>query len=245
MNFPATAAPVTARPVHPAIVLENVSLSRGGREVLKSVSIGLTDHRIGLIGHNGSGKSSLVRLLNGLLVPDAGSVSVHGLDARKDAAELPRKVGFIFQNPDHQIIFPTVIEEVAFSLEQTGLSRRDAAAEAKAALARFGREDWADRPVHALSEGQKQLLCILSVLVMKPAVLVLDEPFSALDLPTRRRLERLLSELPQQLILVAHELDAFTAYDRVLWLDAGTIRMDGSPGEVVEAYRRAVEEEAG
>ncbi len=105
--------------------------------MLSAISVALTERRIGLIGNNGSGKSSLVRLLNGLLSADAGSVTVHGLDAGKDASELPRKVGFIFQNPDHQIIFPTVIEEVAFSLEQTGLSRREAATEAKAALARF------------------------------------------------------------------------------------------------------------
>lgn len=245
MNFPApAAATMSARPVHPAIVLDAVSLSRGGREVIRSVSLRLTEHRIGLIGDNGSGKSSLVRMLNGLLAPDVGAVTIHGLDAKQNAAELPRKVGFIFQNPDHQIIFPTVIEEIAFSLEQTGLSRREAAVEAKAALARFEREDWADRPVHSLSEGQKQLLCIIAVLVMKPAVLVLDEPFSSLDLPTRRRLERMLAELPQQLILVAHELDAFDAYDRVIWLEAGRVRMDGPPGEVVGAYRRAAEDEA-
>ena len=226
----------------PTIRLDNVTLRRGGREVLSAISVALTERRIGLIGNNGSGKSSLVRLLNGLLSADAGSINVHGLDAGKDASELPRKVGFIFQNPDHQIIFPTVIEEVAFSLEQTGLSRREAASEAKAALARFDREHWGDRPVHALSEGEKQFLCIIAVLVMQPAVLVLDEPFSALDLPTRRRLEELIATLPQQVILIAHELDAFKAYDRVLWLEAGRVRMDGAPGEVIAAYRRSVEE---
>lgn len=228
----------------PLIHLDNVTLRRGGREVLSGISLELVERRIGLIGNNGSGKSSLVRLFNGLLAADEGSVTVHGLDARENAAELPRKVGFIFQNPDHQIIFPTVIEEVAFSLEQTGLSRREASTEAKAALARHGREAWADRPVHALSEGEKQLLCIIAVLVMQPAVLVLDEPFSSLDLPTRRRLERLIATLPQQVIMIAHEFDALLAYDRVIWLHEGRIQMDGPANEVVAAYRRAAEEGA-
>ncbi|HEY9212652.1 MAG TPA: ABC transporter ATP-binding protein [Ancylobacter sp.] len=223
------------------ILLDNVTLRRGGREVLSGISLQLTERRIGLIGNNGSGKSSLVRLLNGLLSPDTGRINVHGLDVRENVSELPRKVGFIFQNPDHQIIFPTVAEEVAFSLEQSGRTRREAASEANAALARFGREAWAERPVHALSEGEKQLLCIIAVLVMEPAVLVLDEPFSSLDLPTRRRLERLIAALPQQILMIAHEFDAFGSYDRVIWLHEGRVKMDGRPDEVVSAYRAFAE----
>lgn len=228
-------------PNAPLISLDHVTLTRGGRVVLDSVSLDLSERRIGLIGNNGSGKSSLIRLLNGLLTADEGRVVVHGLDAKEKAAELPRKVGFIFQNPDHQIIFPTVAEEVAFSLEQSGMPRREAAKEAIPALARFGRDHWAERPVHALSEGEKQFLCIIAVLVMQPAVLVLDEPFSSLDLPTRRRLEALIAGLPQQVILIAHELDAFAGYERVVWLHEGKVAMDGAPEAVVAAYRAFVE----
>ena len=224
-----------------SLLLDNVTLARGGRTVLDGVSLELSERRVGLIGNNGSGKSSLVRLFNGLLTADAGRVVVHGLDAREQAAELPRKVGFIFQNPDHQIIFPTVAEEIAFSLEQAGLPRRAALSEAVPALARFGREHWAERPVHALSEGEKQFLCIIAVLVMEPAVIVLDEPFSSLDLPTRRRLEALIAGLSQQVVLVAHELDAFAAYERVVWLHEGRVAMDGPPAEVVAAYRAFAE----
>lgn len=224
-----------------SILLEDVTLRRGGRLVLDRVSLALREKRIGLIGNNGSGKSSLVRLLNGLLQADEGRVVVHGLNAREEAPELPRKVGFIFQNPDHQIIFPTVAEEVAFSLEQAGMPRREAARQAVPALARFGRDAWAERPVHALSEGEKQFLCIIAVLVMEPAVLILDEPFSSLDLPTRRRLEGMIAGLPQQVILVAHELDAFAAYERVIWLHEGRVAMDGAPDEVIRAYRAFAE----
>nr|WP_250152517.1 ABC transporter ATP-binding protein [Ancylobacter radicis] len=208
---------------------------------MDDVSLELTERRIGLIGTNGSGKSSLVRLLNGLLTPDSGRVIVHGIDAAEAPAELPRTVGFIFQNPDHQIIFPTVAEEIAFSLEQAGRSRREAREGAVPALARFGREGWAERPVHALSEGEKQLLCIIAVLVMEPAVIVFDEPFSSLDLPTRRRLETLIAALPQQVLMIAHEMDAFAGYDRLLWLHEGRVRLDGPPQEVLAAYRAFAE----
>lgn len=228
-------------PQSPPIRLENVTLARGGRTVLDNLSLDIAERRVGLIGTNGSGKSSLVRLLNGLLAADKGRVSVHGLDAATQAGELPRKVGFIFQNPDHQIIFPTVAEEIAFSLEQAGMPRREAAKEAVPALARFERAYWAERPVHALSEGEKQFLCIIAVLVMRPALLILDEPFSSLDLPTRRRLETLIAGLDQQVILVAHELDAFAGYDRVVWLHEGRLRGDGPPGEVIPAYRAFAE----
>lgn len=228
-------------PHAPLIELENVTLSRGGRVVLDNLSLAIAERRVGLIGTNGSGKSSLVRLLNGLLAADRGRVTVHGLDAATQAGELPRKVGFIFQNPDHQIIFPTVAEEIAFSLEQAGMPRREAAKEAVPALARFQRAHWAERPVHALSEGEKQFLCILAVLVMRPALIIFDEPFSSLDLPTRRRLEALIAGLDQQVILVAHELDAFEGYDRVIWLHEGRVRGDGAPDAVIAAYRAFAE----
>ncbi|MBB3772154.1 biotin transport system ATP-binding protein [Angulomicrobium tetraedrale] len=224
-----------------SILLDNVTLVRGGRRVLDGLSLALCERRIGLIGTNGSGKSSLVRLLNGLLATDEGRVVVHGIDASEAGEQLPRTVGFIFQNPDHQIIFPTVAEEIAFSLEQAGHPRREARREAVPALARFGRAHWAERPVHALSEGEKQFLCIIAVLVMEPAVLVFDEPFSSLDLPTRRRLEALIATLPQQVLLIAHELDAFATYERVVWLHEGRVRGDGPPAEVIAAYRAFAE----
>ncbi|MFK8252620.1 energy-coupling factor ABC transporter ATP-binding protein [Ancylobacter terrae] len=227
-----------------SVILDNVTLRRGGRTVLADLSLTLSERRIGIIGENGSGKSSLVRLLNGLLKPDAGRVVVHGVDAATEPDALPRLVGFIFQNPDHQIIFPTVAEEVAFSLEQTGVARKAARAAAHGALERFGRAHWAERPVEQLSEGEKQLLCIIAVLVMNPAVMVLDEPFSCLDLPTRRRLERLIAGLPQQVVMIAHEFDAFASFDRLIWLEAGRVRMDGPPEAVAPAYSAAAEAQA-
>jgi len=168
------------------IKFDNVSLVRDGRTVLSDISLNLTERRLGLIGNNGSGKSSLVRLLNGLLMPSVGELRVNGHNPVDGPEAMAGQVGFIFQNPDHQIIFPTVIEEVAFGLRNLGRNRKAAQAEALAFLDQHGRADWAERPVHSLSEGQKQLVCIFAVLVMQPKLIVLDEPFSALDRPGPR-----------------------------------------------------------
>ncbi|WP_232819374.1 energy-coupling factor ABC transporter ATP-binding protein [Saccharospirillum mangrovi] len=219
--------------------MDRVRLERDGRPVLTDVSLSLNEPRIGLIGNNGSGKSSLVRLLNGLLRPSAGEVRVHGYNPADGPEAMAAQVGFIFQNPDHQIIFPTVLEEVAFGLRNLGRSRKQAQIEAQAFLDQHGRADWAERPVHSLSEGQKQLVCILSVLVMEPALIVLDEPFSALDYPTRLHLLDWLHSLPQQLLMISHELDSLERFDRLIWLEDGRVRDDGEPARILDAYKRA------
>lgn len=221
------------------IYLESVHLERDGRPVLTDLSLSLTEARIGLIGNNGSGKSSLVRLLNGLLRPTSGEVRVNGHNPAEGPEAMAAQVGFIFQNPDHQIIFPTVLEEVAFGLRNLGHNRKAAQAEALAFLDQHGRADWAQRPVHSLSEGQKQLVCILAVLVMQPALIVLDEPFSALDYPTRLHLLDWLHSLPQQLLMISHELDSLDRFDRLIWLENGQVRDDGEPARILDAYKGA------
>lgn len=219
--------------------LDNVSLARDGVAVLSDLSLEVKEARVGLVGDNGSGKSSLVRLLNGLLTPSAGWVRVAGHDPAEGPEAMAARVGFIFQNPDHQLIFPTVLEELSFGLRNLGHGRRQARQQAQAFLAEHGRADWAERPVHSLSEGQKQLVCILAVLIMQPALIVLDEPFSALDLPTRLALLDWLDSLPQQLLMISHELDTLAGFDRVIWLAEGRVRDDGPAGSVLAAYRRA------
>lgn len=222
------------------VSLETVSLTRGGREVLQSISLSLNETRIGLIGRNGSGKSSLVRLLNGLCLADSGRVDVFGLDPRQHAALLPAEVGFIFQNPDHQIIFPTVAEELAFGLTQQGKENAPAHQQALSVLREHGLEELADRPVHDLSGGQKQWVCIVSILIMQPRLLVLDEPFANLDLPTRTHLLNWLLARRERLIMVTHDLDSLDAFDRVIWLEEGRIAADGAPADVIAAYREAM-----
>ncbi|MCH8550772.1 MAG: energy-coupling factor ABC transporter ATP-binding protein [Natronospirillum sp.] len=220
-----------------AVEFDQVSLTRDGVRVLTDLSLRLDESRVGLIGHNGSGKSSLVRLLNGLLPADSGQIRVHGRDPAKGPEQMSATVGFIFQNPDHQLIFPTVIEELTFGLRNQGLSAKEATRQSSDLLHAQGHADWAERPVHSLSEGQKQLVCIFSVLLLNPDLLILDEPFSALDLPTRYRLLDLLHELPQQIVMISHELDTLERFDRIIWLEQGRVHQDGPPDQVLPAYQ--------
>ena len=220
------------------IAFEDVQVCRAGREILTIQRLRLRERRVGLIGNNGSGKSTMLRLMNGLLLPNAGQVVVAGLDTAKHRKRLPTKVGFLFQNPDHQLVFPTVVEEIAFGPREHGLSAADARLRAVDSLERYGCSDWANRNVNELSGGQKQLVCILAVLATQPSILLMDEPFSSLDLPTRLHLFRRIMTLPQQVLMASHDLDVLAQFDRVIWLDAGGIRADGQPAEVIPAYRR-------
>lgn len=218
------------------IQFEQVSLTRNHTSVLNNLTFTLEQQRIGIIGHNGSGKSSLVRLINGLLQPDTGTISVHGKNPSVGPQKMSAEVGFIFQNPDHQIIFPTVEEEMSFGLLNQGYSKLHAKELVMTLLAEHQRTDWASKAIHSLSDGQKQLVCILSVLVMQPKVLILDEPFSALDLMTRYQLLNLLDTLPQQIVMISHELETFDQFDRILWLEKGSIYKDGNPTDILDEY---------
>ena len=140
------------------VVLSNLSYAYEGRPVLHGISACLSARRIGIVGRNGSGKSTLARLFAGLIAPGGGSVSLNGIDPAKDRKAVLRQVGILFQNPDHQIIFPTVIEEICFGLRQLGHSKAAALQAAMRVLTDFGKPSWAEAPVTALSQGQKHLL---------------------------------------------------------------------------------------
>src|SRR3712207_5804502 len=155
-----------------AIRIDGVSHRYGDRWVLRDVVLELTEPRIGVVGANGSGKSTLARLLNGLVVPTSGRVLVGGLDTAREGPAVRRAVGFVFTDPDAQIVMPTVAEDVAFSLRRSGLSKAEVRERAMAALERFGLAGHADHPAHLLSGGQKQLLAFTAVLVTEPEVLV-------------------------------------------------------------------------
>jgi biotin transport system ATP-binding protein len=217
--------------------LRGISFSQDGRTVLDGIDLSLTQPRIGIIGRNGSGKSSLLRIMAGLQRPDAGDVRVFGVDVLQDRAAAVRILGVVFQNPDHQIIFPTVEEEIAFGLTQLGQSRAAARDRARACLDQHGLAHWAERPTHALSQGQRQYLCLLSVLAMEPEVILLDEPFAALDLLTRTQLFRSLFDLAPRLVMVTHDTSNLAGFDRVLWLDQGRVRADGAPASVIEEFQ--------
>lgn len=217
-------------------VFEDVSLSLGDRRVLSGINLSMSESRIGVVGLNGSGKSSFARLLNGLHLPEQGNVRIFGVSTEEVRAELPLHVGFVFQNPDHQAIFPTVEEEIAFGLTQLGHSKSAAREQATAFLERHHCAALAKKPFAELSEGQKQIICILAVLVMEPQLLVLDEPMASLDGLASRRIMARLKGLEQKIVMVSHDLQFLTDFDRVLWLEDGRLRMDGRPGDVLTAY---------
>jgi biotin transport system ATP-binding protein len=220
------------------IRLHAVSHHFGERLVLEGLELTLTERRIAVVGGNGSGKSTFARLLNGLLVPERGQVLVEGLDTRKDARAIRRKVGFVFQNPDNQIVLPTVEEDLAFGLKNLKLPSADISARVTAVLRRYGLEDFRHHPAHLLSGGQKQLLALSSVLVMEPRYIVFDEPTTLLDLRNKRRFAQAIHELPQTAIVVSHDLDLLRDFDRVLVFEAGRVVLDDVPSVALDAYVR-------
>ncbi|WP_204115431.1 energy-coupling factor ABC transporter ATP-binding protein [Shimia biformata] len=220
------------------IELRDVDLSFGDRAVLRGVSLRLSERRIGVIGANGSGKSSFMRLLNGLVLPNRGTVTVDGLDTGTHGKDVRRKVGFVFQNPDNQIVFPVVEEDLAFGMKNLDLPKDQIAARINEVLARYDMTDLREYPAHLLSGGQKQLLAISGVLVMEPDWLVLDEPTTLLDLRNTRRIARAIDGVNQHVIMATHDLDLIAGFDRVILFDQGKVALDGPPAEVVPAYER-------
>ncbi|WP_409483766.1 energy-coupling factor ABC transporter ATP-binding protein [Arsenicicoccus dermatophilus] len=223
----------------PTIRLEGVGHAYGERRVLDRVDLTLTEPRVGLVGANGSGKSTLARMLNGLVTPTEGRVLVDGLDPAREGAAVRRKVGFVFPDPEAQIVMPTVREDVELSLRRrpdlTDTDKRRLVAEV---LARYSLADHADHPAHQLSSGQKQLLALAAVLVTRPEVLVCDEPTTLLDLRHSRQVAQVLAALDQQVVLVTHHLWLLDGWERVICIDEGRVAADGPAAEVLSFYQR-------
>lgn len=224
------------------ITFEGVHHSYGERVVLRGIDLTLSERRVGIVGANGSGKSTLARMINGLISPSRGRVGVDGLDVARQGAAVRRRVGFVFPDPEAQIVMPTVAEDVDFSLRRHRLDRAERAARVREALTRFGLADHADHPAHQLSSGQKQLLALAAVLVTQPSVLVADEPTTLLDRRNAREITRLMAGLDQQVVLVTHQLELLADWDRVVVIDAGRVAADGPPQESLERYRRLMDE---
>ena len=220
----------------PGFRLTGVSVQLGGKTVLSDLTLSLSEPRIGILGRNGSGKTTLLRLLAGLIPPTQGTLTLDGIDPARDRKAMLSRLGILFQNPDHQILFPTVEEELAFGLRQQGQTDTAARAAARAVLANEGRAHWATASTATLSQGQRHWLCLQAVLMMAPATILLDEPFAGLDLPAQSRLTRRLAALPQRLITVTHDPASLSGADRILWLDDGRILQDGPPDAVLPAF---------
>ncbi|EPH03737.1 hypothetical protein HMPREF1531_01162 [Propionibacterium sp. oral taxon 192 str. F0372] len=207
------------------------------RLVLDDVNVDADQTRIGVVGHNGSGKSTFVRMLDALIAPTQGRVLVDGIDVAAEPATVRRMTGFLFTDPDSQIIMPTVAEDVAFGLRRSGLTREEISDRVAAMLEHYGLSSHRDHPAHLLSGGQKQLLALASVLITSPRLLIMDEPTTLLDLRNARRFARLVAELDQTVVLATHHLDLLTDFDRVLVFDAGRLVADDAPAPALAHYR--------
>lgn len=228
----------------PEIRFQNVSVDFDGVEVLSDINLSLTEQRIGIIGANGGGKSTLARLINGLGEPGQGNVLVDGLDVSQHGRKIRRRVGFVFSDAENQIVMPRVRDDIDFSLRQLKLPRPQRRERVDQMLERFELTAHADQSPHLLSGGQKQLLALASVLVLEPEIIVADEPTTLLDLRNRIRISREFEALPQQLIVVTHDLEFLAEFDRVLCIDDHRIAADGPPAEVIDHYVHLMRERA-
>ncbi|AMG84690.1 MULTISPECIES: energy-coupling factor ABC transporter ATP-binding protein [Microbacterium] len=216
--------------------LDGVGVTVDDRVLLDDVTLELTAPRIAVIGANGSGKSTFARLLNGLMTPTTGTVTVHGLDALRERTAVRRRVGFVFTDPDAQILMPTPAEDLALSLR--GRPRDEIAARVQETLERHGLGAHADIPASSLSGGQKQMLALAAVLLAEPALIVADEPTTLLDLRNARRIGDLLLSQEAQVLIVTHDLELAARCDTAVLFDGGRVVDQGEPEAVIARYRR-------
>ena len=208
-------------------------------DALAEVTLGLAEgEHVAVLGANGSGKSTLVRLVNGILLPDAGTVTVDGIDTRDEARarELRERVGVVFQHPDDQIVATSVEDDVAFGPENLALPRAEIRARVDDALAAVGLTGLERREPHLLSGGQKQRLAMAGALAMHPRYLVLDEPASMLDPVGRLEVLAIVERLRAAgtgILHVTHDIADVMGADRAVVLDGGHVVFEGSVGELV------------
>ncbi|MGI6654910.1 MAG: energy-coupling factor transporter ATPase [Christensenellales bacterium] len=236
--------------IHLALDRVTYQYDQGGKTAVKDVTLSIgRGEFVALLGHNGSGKSTIAKLLNGLYTPTKGTVRVSGMDTSDSKLiwEIRRRAGMVFQNPDNQIVATRVRDDVAFGLENIGVPSDEMPGRIDQALSDVGMTAFADRAPHLLSGGQKQRVAIAGILAMQPEALILDEATAMLD-PSGRKdvldtVKRLNSELGITVVWITHFMEEATQADRVVVMHEGTIVMDGTPRQVfaqtktIRAYR--------
>ncbi len=218
------------------IRFEGAGVSYGVRVALAPVTLQLREKRVGIIGLNGSGKTTFARLINGLTKPSVGRVVVNGQDT-SDAKAVLTDVGFIFQSPQNQIILPVVRDDIAFGLKSRGYKPAEITARVEAVLQRFSAAHLADRRAHELSGGELQLAALCSVLATGPDILILDEPTNQLDLKNRGLVQKLVESLSESAIVISHDLELVADYERVLVFHEGNLVADAPAQEAIRRYK--------
>lgn len=221
------------------ILAESLSFTYpNGVQVLRDISFHINKGEfVALIGQNGAGKTTLLKHFNGLLKPTSGRLMIGGLDTRRaKVVELARRVGFLFQNPDHQIFLPTVKEEIAFGPKNLGLKGPELRSRVEEAAALVGLTPHLDASPLQLSKGQRQRVALAAVLSMRPEVLVLDEPTTGQDWREALEIMEVVKELHRQghtIVLVTHDMEMVARYaQRALVLGKGKLLLDGPLTEV-------------
>ncbi len=232
------------------ISAENVHFSYDGKtEILKGIDVTIEKGQfVAVLGHNGSGKSTFARLINSILVPTEGKITVLGTDTADEEKlyDIRRKVGMVFQNPDNQIVAAVVEEDVAFGLENTGVPPEEIRQRVDEALKAVGMYEYRKHSPGMLSGGQKQRVAIAGIIAMRPECIVLDEPTSMLD-PAGRRdvmntIKKLCGSYGITVLLITHYMDEAVQADRVIVIDEGRAILDGVPKNVfsnVEILKKA------
>ena len=202
---------------------------------------------VAIIGHNGSGKSTIARLCNGLLLPQSGKITVcdNALDDKQNINEARRKVGVVFQNPDNQLVASIVEDDVAFGPENLGINRKEIGERIDFALKAVGMEKFRHSSPENLSGGQKQRIAIAGVLALKPEIIILDESTSMLDPEGRKEVLSAVKKLNEEngvtVIAITHYMEEVTEADRVIVLSKGKIVSEGTPKELF-AHRKQLKE---
>ena len=209
------------------------------REVLHGVDLSITAGSfVALLGHNGSGKSTIAKHFNALLLPTGGRVLVEGLDTADESKkyDIRRTVGMVLQNPDNQLVSTIVEEDVAFGPENLGVPPVEIRERVEAALRAVGMWEYRTHAPHKLSGGQKQRIAIAGILAMQPDCIVLDEPTAMLDPQGRREVMQTVRQLNKEqgitVVLITHYMEEAAKADRVVVMDGGAVVMDGTPREV-------------
>lgn len=207
----------------------DVTVQYAEHTALYPLTISISEKRIGIVGLNGSGKSTFARLIAGLETVSSGKIT-------KENVSLNGRVSYIFQNPANQIIMPTVQEDIEFGLKNLVADKKMRAEVSKNMLLQLDAEHLASRRVHELSGGELQLAALASVLVTEPELIIFDEPTNQLDFRNRRTVDRTIHGLPQQTIVITHDLQLVEKYDRVLVFHEGRLVEDNCPSIAIARY---------
>ena len=211
------------------IEFQNVSFSYGDVPVVENLSFTIQKgETVGLIGANGAGKSTIMKLMLGLL-SGSGEIQVDGLPVCRDnLAEIRKKIGFVLQDSDNQMFMPTVYEDMIFGPRNYGLSKEETKKRVDTVLTQLGLQDLKHRHNHKISGGEKRMAAIATILAMEPEMILMDEPSTALDPVNRRTVINTINRLPQTKLIASHDLDMILdTCQRVILLSHGTIVADG------------------